>query len=302
MSALELTVGRGRVVTRALTRGPAGWVARTGRRLGPATTIASVVGVVLVLAAILAPLVAPDSPNAGVVTQRLLGFGAHGHLLVTDGQGRDILSRLIYGARLSLLTGFIPVVVSGTIGSVLGIMAGLGRPGLHAGIMRTLDVFYAFPAVLLAIAIAAALGSGISNSIIALSVILIPPVARVAETETARIRTVDFLDAARASGARWPAIAARQVLPNVAPSIVVYCTTLIGLSIVYAAGLSFLGLGVSPPTAEWGLMISDGVQYMLTSPAIALTPAVAILVASVTFNVIGDGLRKVLDVRSERMI
>jgi peptide/nickel transport system permease protein len=271
-------------------------------RLGPVTIIAMILGAVLVLASVFAPLVAPYAPNAGNVANRLEGFGVNGHLLGTDGEGRDLLSRLIYGARLSLLTGFIPVLVSGFVGSSLGLLAGLGRRRVHAGIMRTLDVFYAFPAVLLAIAIAAALGSGISNSIIALSVILIPPVARVAETETARIRSLDFLDAARASGARWHSIAVRQALPNVAPAIVVYCTTLIGLSIVYAAGLSFLGLGVSPPTAEWGLMISDGVQDMLTTPAIALEPAIAILVASMIFNIVGDGLRKVLDVRSERFV
>lgn len=280
----------------------AGRIGRLWRRLGPATCIGMVLGSLMVLAAIFAPLVAPYSPNGGRVADRLLGYGVQGHLLGTDGQGRDVLSRLIYGARLSLLTGFVPVIVAGTIGSALGLIAGLGGRRLHALIMRTLDVFYAFPAVLLAIAIAAALGSGISNSIIALSVILIPPVARVAETETARIRHVDFLDAARASGARWPSIAARQVLPNVAPAIVVYCTTLIGLSIVYAAGLSFLGLGVSPPTAEWGLMVSDGVQYMISSPLIAVTPAIAILIASVIFNVVGDGLRKVVDVRSERLM
>jgi peptide/nickel transport system permease protein len=271
-------------------------------RLGPVTVVAMILGGLLVLAAIFAPLVAPFAPNAGQAANRLWGLGVHGHLLGTDGEGRDVLSRLIYGARLSLLTGFIPVLVSGLLGSTLGVMAGLGSRRVNTPIMRTLDVFYAFPAVLLAIAIAAALGSGISNSIIALSVILIPPVARVAETETARIRDADFLDAARASGARWHSIAVRQVLPNVSPSILVYCTTLIGLSIVYAAGLSFLGLGVAPPTAEWGLMISDGVQYMLTSPTMALMPAIAILLASVIFNVIGDGLRKVLDVRSERLM
>jgi peptide/nickel transport system permease protein len=173
---------------------------------------------------------------------------------------------------------------------------------VHGTIMRTLDVFYAFPAVLLAITIAAALGSGVSNSIVALTVILIPPIARVAETETARLRRADFLEAATASGARRSSVAFRQVLPNVGPAITVYCTTLIGLSIVYAAGLSFLGLGVSPPTAEWGLMISDARQYIYNAPLIALAPAIAILVASITFNVLGDGLRKLLDVRSERFV
>lgn len=272
---------------------------RRRKSLGPVATVAAFVVGATVLAAILAPLIAPYSPNVGVTADRLQGLGVHGHLLGTDGEGRDILSRLLWGARLSLLTGFVPVAVAGTIGTALGVVAGLAGRRLHGVIMRTLDVFYAFPAVLLAITIAAALGSGISNAIIALTVILIPPIARVAETETARLRRADFLEAAAASGARRSAVAVRQVLPNVAPAITVYCTTLIGLSIVYAAGLSFLGLGVAPPTAEWGLMISDARQFIYTAPLVALAPAVAILLASVAFNVLGDGMRRLLDVRSE---
>jgi peptide/nickel transport system permease protein len=262
---------------------------RRRKSLGPVATVAAFVVGATLLAAILAPLIAPYSPNVGVTADRLQGFGVHGHLLGTDGEGRDILSRLLWGARLSLLTGFVPVAVAGTIGTALGVVV----------IMRTLDVFYAFPAVLLAITIAAALGSGISNAIIGLTVILIPPIARVAETETARLRRADFLEAAAASGARRSAVAVRQVLPNVAPAITVYCTTLVGLSIVYAAGLSFLGLGVAPPTAEWGLMISDARQFIYTAPLVALAPAVAILLASLAFNVLGDGMRRLLDVRSE---
>jgi peptide/nickel transport system permease protein len=274
-------------------------VRRRRKSLGPAATAAAVLVGATVLAAVLAPVIAPYAPNVGITADRLAGFGSHGHLLGTDGQGRDVLSRLIWGARLSLLTGFVPVAVAGTVGTALGVIAGLAGRTLHGTVMRTLDVFYAFPAVLLAITIAAALGSGISNAIIALTVILIPPIARVAETETARLRRADFLEAAAASGARRSSVAVRQVLPNVAPAITVYCTTLVGLSIVYAAGLSFLGLGVSPPTAEWGLMISDARQYIYSAPMVALAPAFAILLASVAFNVLGDGMRRVLDVRSE---
>lgn len=272
---------------------------RSRRSMGPAANVAACVAGAILFAAILAPVIAPHAPNVGLTSERLAGFGTRGHLLGTDGQGRDVLSRLIWGARLSLLTGFVPVAVAGTIGTALGLVAGMAGRRTHGGIMRTLDVFYAFPAVLLAITVAAALGSGVSNSIIALTVILVPPIARVAETETARLRRADFLEAATASGARRSAIAFRQVLPNVAPAIAVYCTTLIGLSIVYAAGLSFLGLGVAPPTAEWGLMISEGRQYINVAPLVALAPAVVILIASITFNVLGDGLRKALDVKSE---
>jgi peptide/nickel transport system permease protein len=274
---------------------------RSWRTLGPTTICAGIVAALIILGAIFAPLIAPYAPNSGNAANGLLGLGQHGHLLGTDQEGRDMLSRLMYGARLSLLTGFIPVVIAGVLGSTLGMIAALGGARVHTPIMRTLDVFYAFPAVLLAITVAASLGSGISSVIIALTVVLIPPVARIAETETARIKEADYLESARASGARWSRIAAAQVLPNVAPAILVYCTTLIGLSIVYAAGLGYLGLGVSPPTAEWGLMISDGAQNMLTQPLLALLPAIAILIAALVFNLLGDGLRKLLDVRSERI-
>jgi peptide/nickel transport system permease protein len=262
-----------------------------------ATIAASVVGLI-VLVAVLGPFLVGD-PNVGDPAQRLLAAGTHGHLLGTDGQGRDVFARLVDGTRLSLLAGLVPVLFAAAVGTSLGVTAGLSGRWGHRLIMRTLDVFYAFPAVLLAIAIAAALGSGISNSIIALAVILVPPVARVAETETGRLVDLDYMEAARASGATRGAIALRQVLPNVAPPVVVYCTALIGLSIVYAAGLSFLGLGVSPPTAEWGLMVSDHTQYIYTAPFLAAIPALAILVASVAFNVLGDGLRDLLDVRGE---
>jgi peptide/nickel transport system permease protein len=269
------------------------------RRLPVPSRIALGVIVLVVLIAVLAPVIAPSDPNAGETADRLQGLGSPGFLLGADGQGRDILSRLIWGARPSLLTGLIPVVISSIVGLMLGLIAGLGGRRINTVIMRVLDVLYAFPAILLAIAIATILGSGSSNSIIALAVVLIPPVARLAESETTRLRGLDFMEAAESSGASRISIAWRHVMPNVAPPIVIYGTALIGLSIVYAAGLSFLGLGVQPPTAEWGLMVSDLRQYIFTEPALAMVPALAIVVVSVAFNVLGDGLRDVLDVRSE---
>ena len=265
---------------------------RRRRRMTVSARIAAGVVGLIVLVAIVGPFLVGD-PNAGDAARRLLPVGTAGHILGTDGQGRDVFARIVDGTRLSLLAGLVPVLFAAVVGTALGVTAGLAGKWGHRSIMRT------FPAVLLAIAIAAALGSGISNSIIALAVILVPPVARVAETETRRLADLDYMDAARASGASRLAIATRQVLPNVAPPVVVYCTALIGLSIVYAAGLSFLGLGVSPPTAEWGLMVSDHTQYIYTAPFLAAIPAIAILVASVAFNVLGDGLRDLLDVRSE---
>ncbi|MFI6346065.1 ABC transporter permease [Streptomyces sp. NPDC050560] len=271
--------------------------ATSRRRLPTPAKTAAVVVALVALAALCAPLLAPYPPTVGVLDDRLAPIGSPGHLLGTDGQGRDILSRLLYGARPSLLTGLVPVAVSGSLGTCLGLVAGLGSRLTRGAVMRVLDVFYAFPAVLLAIAIAAALGPGVSNSVIALSVILVPPVARVAEAETARVRSADFVEAARASGASRTTLAVRQVLPNIAPGVLVYCTTLIGLSIVSAAGLSFLGLGISPPAPEWGLMLSDLQQYIFTEPRLLLVPVAVILVVSVAFNVLGDGLRAALNVR-----
>jgi peptide/nickel transport system permease protein len=250
----------------------------------------------LVVLAIIGPWVA-GNVTAGNLRDRLLSPGQGGHLLGTDGQGRDVLARLIAGTRPSMISGVVPVLIAGVLGGGLGIAAGLSGRRVHALVMRTLDVFYAFPAVLLAIAIAAALGSGTTNTVISLSVVLIPPIARIAETETLQLRDMDFMESARASGAgRW-AIAARQVLPNVIPALIVYCTTLVGLALVFAGGLSFLGLGVAPPNPEWGQMINEQRQYIFTNPEVALTPAIVIFVASMVFNLLGDGLRDLLDVR-----
>jgi peptide/nickel transport system permease protein len=262
----------------------------------PGRIAAVVIGAIAVMA-ILAPLVSPTSPIAGVLSDRLMPFAEGGHALGTDGQGRDMLSRMIWGARPSLLTGVIPVAVATVIGTAIGVAAGLAGRVTNGLTMRVLDVFYAFPAILLAIGIATVLGSGASNAIIALAVILVPPIARLAEGEVARLRELDFMEAAQASGATRVGIAVRHVLPNVGPPILVYSTALVGLAIVYAAGLSFLGLGLQPPTAEWGLMVSDLRQYVFSNSGLALVPAVAILVVSVAFNVLGDALRDAIDVR-----
>jgi peptide/nickel transport system permease protein len=254
--------------------------------------------VLLILLAIWGPLVAGNTTD-GQIRDRLLGIGQGGHLLGTDGQGRDLFRRVLAGARPSMLSGLLPVLIAGLVGSALGIAAGLAGRAVHATVMRTLDVFYAFPAVLLAIAIAGALGSGTTNTVISLAVVLIPPIARIAETETMRMRELDYMEAARASGASWPTIALRQVLPAVGPVLIVYCTTLVGLALVFAGGLSFLGLGVAPPAPEWGQMIQDQRQYMLVAPSVALVPAIVIFIASMVFNLLGDALRDLLDVKRE---
>ncbi|HWF71949.1 MAG TPA: ABC transporter permease [Solirubrobacteraceae bacterium] len=274
---------------RRVTRPPAGVVLGGG------------IVLVLVLAALLAPVIAPDSPTAGSVSQRLFNVYTIGHMLGTDGQGRDVLSRLIWGARPTLLAGVIPVVIGGLLGTALGMLAGLSRSWVRNLVMRTLDVLFAFPAILLAIAIGAALGPGIKNAIVSLSIVLIAPVARVAESEVLRLRSDDFMEAARASGARGTTIAWRHVVPNIAPPLLVYCTSLIGLAIVYAAGLAFLGLGVAPPHPDWGGMLDDLRANVFDRPVLSLVPAAAIFLASIGFNLLGSGLRRMLDVREREV-
>ncbi|WP_433247399.1 ABC transporter permease [Streptosporangium sp. CA-135522] len=251
---------------------------------------AALVAVLLLCAAALAaPWLAPYGQAEGLLRDRLLPPGSAGHLLGTDGQGRDLLSRLIWGARPSLLCGVLPVGVALVLGTFLGVAAGLGPRAVENLIMRLLDVLYAFPAVLLAIAVASALGAGLTGTVVSLSVVLTPAVARVVLTEVAAIRNADFMEAARASGARWHTIALRQVVPNVLPAAFVYCTALVGLAVVYGAGMSFLGLGVAPPAAEWGSMLNELRQYAFSAPLIAAVPAVVIFAVSVAFNVLGSG-------------
>ncbi|MEV4420931.1 ABC transporter permease [Patulibacter sp. NPDC049589] len=272
------------------------------RRLAGLPTSALVGGgivALILLAAILAPVLAPASPTEGSISARLFDVGTAGHPLGTDGQGRDVLSRLMWGARRTLVAGVTPVLIAGVLGTLLGLVAALSGRWVRGAIMRTLDVFYAFPAILLAIAIGAALGPGVTNAVVSLSIVLVAPIARVAEGEVLRIRSADFLESARVSGARWSTISVRHVLPNIAPALLVYCTSMVGLSIVYAAGLSFLGLGVAPPDPDWGQMLNDLRQSIYDRPVLSLVPAIAIFLASVGFNLLGDGLRQALDVREE---
>ncbi|NUR96724.1 MAG: ABC transporter permease [Kribbellaceae bacterium] len=250
----------------------------------------------LLLLGVVGPWLVGDV-TTNVLSQRLLPPGSAGHLLGTDGQGRDVLARLVAGARPSMISGILPVLISTALGSAIGILAAMGPGWAHSLVMRTLDVFYAFPAVLLAIAIAAAMGPGTTTTVVSLSVVLIPPIARIAETETMRLKGMDFMESAAASGAGILAIAYRQVLANVLPTLLVYATSLVGLALVFAGGMSFLGLGVAPPHPEWGQMINEQRQNMYTAPMTALVPALVIFGASLVFNQLGDALRDLLDVR-----
>jgi peptide/nickel transport system permease protein len=296
------------VPTALTTRGPASsWPLRRRQRrkqvhLSLSTKVLLGILGLMVLISVFGTTVAPYSTTATDPANRLLGLFKQGHVLGTDGLGRDVLSRLIVGMHLSLLTGFVPVLVGALIGGFVGLWAGVGGRLANTVIMRILDVFYAFPTVLLAIAINASLGPSVRNAMIALSVVLIPPIARVMEAAASAARREDFVESAFCSGASKIRVAASQVLPNVTAQVLVYCTSLVGLSIIEAAGLSFLGLGASPPLAEWGLMLNDGRDYFFNAPLISLTPAVAIVLSSLLFNALGDRLRSDLHVNAREAI
>lgn len=252
--------------------------------------------IAIVLCAIFAPWIAPYDPSASSILKRLKPIGTEGHLLGTDELGRDMLTRLMYGGRLSLVMGIGPVVFAFLIGSLLGITAGFAGGRTNTAIMRTVDVFYAFPSVLLAIAISGALGAGIVNALVSLTIVFIPPIVRVAESVTTQVRSLDYVEAARASGAGGTVIIRLHVLPNVVGPIFVYATGLVSVSLILASGLSFLGLGVKPPLAEWGLMLNTLRAAIYTSPWVAALPGAMIFVVSICCNLLSDGLRQAMDV------
>ena len=256
-----------------------------------------VIVLLIVVAAIAAPLIAPFDPYAESIIGRLKPFGWRGHLLGTDELGRDMLSRLLYGGRVSLLMGVAPVLIATLVGGMLGVIGGFVGGRTNTAIMRTMDVFYAFPSVLLAVAIAGAMGGGIGNGMLALTLVFIPPMCRVAETATTQIRALDFIEAARASGARTMTIVRYHVLGNVLGPVFVYASSLVSVSILLASGLSFLGLGVRPPVPDWGLMLSTLRQSIYVVPLVCALPGVAIFVTSICFNLVSDGLRAAMDVR-----
>jgi len=253
--------------------------------------------VLIVLAAIFAPLIAPFDPLKTSMAYRLKPIGFRNFLLGTDELGRDILSRLIYGGRMSLLMGLTPVVFATIIGGTLGVVAGFLGGRVNMLIMRTVDVFYAFPSVLLAVAISGTMGGGMSNGLIALTLVFIPPLCRVAETATTQVRNLDFVEAARASGASTSSIIVHHVLGNVLAPVFIYASSLISVAILLAAGLSFLGLGVEPPTPDWGLMLSTLRQAIYVQPYVCALPGLAIFITSLSFNLVSDGLRQAMDVR-----
>lgn len=276
-----------------------GYWASVLRRLrrDPVAMGALIVIGLIVLAAILAPYLAPADPFRGSMARRLRAVGTPGFPLGSDELGRDMLTRLMYGGRLSLFMGITPVLLAFVIGSGIGIFAAYVGGWVNTVVMRVIDVFFAFPSVLLAIALSGALGAGILNSIVSLTVVFVPQIARIAEAVTTQTRNRDFVEAARISGAGPLTIVRAHVLGNVLGPIFVYATSLISVSMILSSGLSFLGLGVRPPEPEWGLMLNTLRTAIYNQPLVAALPGAMIFITSISFNLFSDGLRGAMEVR-----
>jgi peptide/nickel transport system permease protein len=263
-----------------------------------AAVLSLVVLAALIVACASADLLSPYDPIEGEVLDRLLPIGDPDHILGTDDQGRDMLSRLLWGGQLSLIAGFVPVLVATAVGTLIGALAGYVGGAVRSGLMRTLDMMYGFPAILLAIAIGASLGPGLLNVIISVSIVYIAPIARVAEAATRRVVVEEFIEAARLSGASVPSIILTELLPNIFNPIFVYSAGLVGLSMIIASSLSFLGLGSRPPTPEWGYMLNALRPTIYSNPWVAALPGVMIFVTSIAFNTLSDAIRDAMDIKS----
>jgi peptide/nickel transport system permease protein len=293
-----ITEGSAAIVVPPLAKSPGYWAGVWRRfKTDKVAVGAGLVVLAIILMAIFADYIAPADPTRSSMLRRLRPIGTPGYPLGADELGRDMLSRLIHGARLSLFMGVVPVFVAFVIGSVIGVAAGFFGGTFNTITMRTVDVFYAFPSVLLAIALSGALGAGITNSLLSLTIVFIPPIARIAESVTTQVRGMDYVEAARASGANALTIIRVHVLGNVLGPIFVYATSLISVSMILASGLSFLGLGTKPPTPEWGLMLNTLRTAIYVQPWVAALPGAAIFITSISFNLLSDGLRSAMDVK-----
>ncbi|NLS45745.1 MAG: ABC transporter permease [Firmicutes bacterium] len=260
-----------------------------------------IITLLFIITAVFAPLIAPYDPYAFDTSKKLQPPSA-GHLLGTDAMGRDTLSRLIYGSRISLLVGIISVGIGSIVGQILGLVAAYFGGAVNTVIMRLMDAQMAFPGMLLMIVIAAVLGGGLKNVIIALSVSMIPVTCRLICGEALSVVQNDYITAARSMGSSNLGIMLIHVYPNCIPSIIVMMTIMMGTNILAEAGLSYLGLGVAIPHAAWGSMVNDGYRYLLTNPVQALAPGVAIMLLVFGFNLMGDGLRDALDPKLRSVI
>lgn len=256
-----------------------------------------IIGLLLVLAAF-APWLAPHDPIAQNLQNRLMPPGTPGHLLGTDDFGRDILTRILYGARITLSVIALVAVTAPLLGLIIGTVAGYFGGWVDGVLMRITDIFLAFPRLILALALVAVLGPGIENAVLAIALTAWPPYARVARAETLTVRNSDYIAAVRLQGAGSVRVIWGHIMPMCLPSVIIRVTLDMAGVILIAAGLGFLGLGAQPPLSEWGLMISAGRKYLFEQWWVATMPGLAIFIVSLGFNLLGDGLRDVLDPRS----
>ncbi|MBW1790427.1 MAG: ABC transporter permease [Deltaproteobacteria bacterium] len=250
----------------------------------------------LVITAVFAPFITPYDPYKQNL-KNILDKPSSRHLLGTDTLGRDTLSRIIYGTRTSLMVGIVVIFLAATIGMFLGLVAGYFGGIAYTVIMRLIDALMTFPMILLALTIAAVLGGGLKNIIIALGVALIPPYARLMCAQALTVKQNDYVLAGRAVGGSNLRIMLRHVAPNCFPPLIVLMTMMMGSAILAEAGISFLGIGIKPPGAAWGAMVSEGYRYLLTTPILSFAPGLAIMLVVFAFNMVGDGLRDALDPR-----
>jgi peptide/nickel transport system permease protein len=292
----SVATSRGAVALAPAGRSGVAEVARMFRKSGSA-----VFGLVLVTAlgaaAVLAPLLAPHDPDTIDTARRLARLFTAGHPLGTDEFGRDLLSRLLYGARTSLVVGLAATGLAAAAGSALGLLAGFVGRWVDQVVMRSIDTLMAFPYFLLAIAIIATLGPGLVNGMVAVAIVNIPFYGRIVRATVLAVKQTEYVEAARALGLTELRLSLSHVLRNCLAPIVVAVTLNVGGMITALAGLSFLGLGVQPPTSDWGSMLSSSRQYMNVAPHVAALPGLAIFLAVLGFNLLGDGLRDALDPR-----
>jgi peptide/nickel transport system permease protein len=266
---------------------------RRFRRAPGALIGAAIVALVLVVA-VGAPLIAGSDPLAQNLGQQALPPSA-AHWFGTDKLGRDLFARIVYGARISIRIGFVAVGLAITAGTFIGTVAGYLGGRTDAVLMGAMDVMLAFPSIILAIAITTILGPSITNLMIAVGIVYVPQYARLARSSVLNLRDTEFVEAARAIGARVPAILARHILPNILTPLLVQATLGIATAELEAAGLSYLGLGARPPLPEWGAMLNDARDYWLSAPWALIFPGLSITILVLGFNLLGDGLRDALD-------
>ncbi|GAE28260.1 dipeptide transport system permease protein DppC [Halalkalibacter wakoensis JCM 9140] len=263
-------------------------------RKNKAAMVGGLLIIFFILLAIIGPFFTPYEPNVQNHVNKLAGPSGE-HWFGTDHHGRDIFSRIIHGMSITLYVGFFSVFIGAVFGIFLGIVSGYYGGKIDTVIMRIMDIFLAFPGILLALAIVSVLGGSLTNVIIAVGIFSIPVFARIVRGSTLAVRKLEYIDAMRALGASDSRIIFKHILPNVTSPLIVQATLSIATSILTASGLSFLGMGAQPPTPEWGAMLSGGRNYMWDAPHVAFFPGIAIVIVVLAFNIFGDGLRDALD-------